>query len=287
MVTALLETSSELIGRHLTVGCSTGYMVEDRGDWPALVSTCAATSLAAAELSALSEDELPGSANISGGAPALPFDYISVHAPSKSLRASEPQRVDMLIALPTRVGAVVVHPDTLQDLTNWARLGSRLVLENMDSRKPGGRTTQELSPIFEALPRPGLASISPAPKEIDPDLHEAHRLLDRFGDRLRHVHLSSLDADNHHVSLTPADEELFASTLERCGDVPWILEAPPARGSPRRLEDFLDAYGPNAQHLRDARQLTASSLATKRDQLAQIALPPDASIVLFGSRPRN
>lgn len=57
-------------------------------------------------------------------------------------------------------------------------------------------------------------------------LEEGRALLDRFADRLRHVHLSSLDQDGHHVPLTGDDEELFTGLLERCRNVPWILEAP-------------------------------------------------------------
>ena len=40
-------------------------------------------------------------------------------------------------------------------------------------------------------------------------LEEGRALLDRFADRLRHVHLSSLDQDGHHVPLKGEDEELF------------------------------------------------------------------------------
>ena len=51
-------------------------------------------------------------------------------------------------------------------------------------------------------------------------------ILDRFGPRLRQVHLSSLDAQQHHVPLTEKHEAIFAPLLDRCRDVPWILEAP-------------------------------------------------------------
>jgi hypothetical protein len=49
---------------------------------------------------------------------------------------------------------------------------------------------------------------------------------------LRHVHLSSLSEDLHHVSLTDEDEELFSPVLRRCLDVPWIFEAPPETDDP-------------------------------------------------------
>lgn len=50
------------------------------------------------------------------------------------------------------------------------------------------------------------------------------------GDRLRHVHVSSLSPELHHMPLSEQDEELFRPFLERCMDVPWILEAPPRVG---------------------------------------------------------
>jgi hypothetical protein len=55
----------------------------------------------------------------------------------------------------------------------------------------------------------------------------ASELLDAFGSRLRHVHVSSLSGELHHVPLSEEDEALFLPVLERCLDVPWILEAPP------------------------------------------------------------
>ena len=54
----------------------------------------------------------------------------------------------------------------------------------------------------------------------------AQELLDRYACRLRHLHVSSLDAAGHHVSLRIDDEQAFRPILRRCRDVPWILEAP-------------------------------------------------------------
>ena len=61
---------------------------------------------------------------------------------------------------------------------------------------------------------------------IDPTLAQGHEILDRFGDRLRHLHVSALDAAHHHVALSAEQEERIRPLLERCRDVPWILEAP-------------------------------------------------------------
>jgi hypothetical protein len=214
---------------HHPVGASTGFLVEDRGDWPKLAERATALSPFTAELAALSETELPGLASyLMHDAGPLPFHYLSVHAPSKHLRMSEAKLVDTLARLPARVDAIVVHPDVIDDPAEYRRLGSRLVLENMDSRKAGGRTADELVPYFAALPAAGLCLDVAHARDVDPTLAGAHDLLDRYACRLRHLHVSSLDADGHHVSLRADDEEAFRPILRRCRDVPWILEAPPA-----------------------------------------------------------
>ena len=225
MPVAALTDRRPLLAHH-PIGASTGFFADDRGDWPRLAERAAALSPFTAELAALSEGELPGLvAHLSQDA-SLPFHYLSVHAPSKALRMAEAKLVDTLARLPVWVDAIVVHPDVIDDPMQYRRLGSRLVLENMDSRKAAGRTADELVPYFAALPAAGLCLDVAHARDVDPSLQGAHELLDRYASRLRHLHVSSLDADGHHVSLTEADEDTFRPVLRRCRDVPWILEAP-------------------------------------------------------------
>lgn len=226
MVPALLSPISPRMSPHLTVGCSTGFMHEQRGDWPELVRRAAAQAPFAVELAALSEPELPGLVRYLESGPSLPFLFTSVHAPSKQRRIPELDLVNMLDRLPRWIDAVVVHPDSIGDMRLYRALGRRLVIENMDPRKPAGQTAEELTPFFDELPEAGLCFDVAHAKAVDPTMEEGGRILDEFGDRLRHVHLSSLDENCHHVPLTKHDESLFASLLSRCRDVPWILEAP-------------------------------------------------------------
>jgi hypothetical protein len=215
---------------HHPLGASTGYMADRRGDWPALAWEALRTSVYAVELAALSEDELPALVEYLASGVDLPFRFVSVHAPSKHRKMSEAELVDALAALPCWIDAIVVHPDTIEDVSLYRRLGSRLAIENMDVRKSGGRTADELAPYFEALPDAGLCFDVAHAWAVDPTMEEGELLLDRFAGRLRHVHVSSLDATGHHVPLTPEHEDLFEHTLGRCLGVPWILEAPlPAR----------------------------------------------------------
>ncbi|MEA2467165.1 MAG: hypothetical protein QOJ57_1291 [Thermoleophilaceae bacterium] len=216
------------MSQHLTLGCSTGFMHESRGDWPRLVREAAAECSFAVELAALSEPELPGLVRYLEAGPSLPFLYVSVHAPSKQRRIPEVDLVGMLGRLPRSVDAVVVHPDAIGDPSLYRALGRKLAIENMDARKPDGQTVAQLEPLFGELPDAGLCFDVAHAKSVDATMAEGARILDAFGDRLRHVHLSSLDDNCHHVPLTEDDESIFAPLLSRCRDVPWILEAPPS-----------------------------------------------------------
>src|SRR3954462_9328549 len=226
MVPALLSPISTRMSPHLTVGASTGYMHEHRGDWPGLVRQAAAQSSFAVELAALSEPELPGLVRYLESGPSLPFLFVSVHAPSKHRRIAELDMVAMLERLPHFVDAVVVHPDAIGDPGLYRSLGRTLAIENRDARKPAGQTADELAELFDELPDAGLCFDVAHAKSVDPSMAEGERILDAFCRRLRHVHLSSLADDCPHVPLTERDELLFAPLLSRCRDVPWILEAP-------------------------------------------------------------
>ena len=84
-----------------------------------------------------------------------------------------------------------------------------------------------MAPLFDELPDAGFCLDVPHAWSVDPTMELAGELLDSYGARLGHVHLSSLSPGLHHVPLTVQDEELFSPTLKRCLDVPWIFEAPP------------------------------------------------------------
>jgi Xylose isomerase-like TIM barrel len=205
-------------------------MTDHRGNWPRLVSDALEVSSFAVELSALSEQELPSLIEFLSRETWLPFRYISVHAPSKGMSMPEQELARLLLELPSWIDAIVVHPDVIKDPESYIQLGRRLVIENMDDRKGNGRSAAELRQYFDALPEAGLCFDIAHAASVDETMEKAAEILDSFTSRLRHVHLSSLDGESHHVPLTRSDAARFAPLLDRCRDVPWLLEAPPPHG---------------------------------------------------------
>jgi hypothetical protein len=225
IVRRTLPAGHGLVGHHPT-GMSTGVFNHLRCSWPELVAEACNVSTYAVELSALSEDELPGLITYLAGKPRLPFRYVSVHAPVKNRELNDAEGARLLLQLPLWVRSIVTHPDALLEFAPYRELGTRLVVENMDDRKSTGRTGDELDEIFDELPDAGFCLDVAHAHSIDSTMGVADELLNRFRSRLRQVHLSSL-RHGRHSPPTEEDEQLFASILRRCRDVPWILEAQP------------------------------------------------------------
>jgi hypothetical protein len=95
-----------------------------------------------------------------------------------------------------------LHPDAIQDFALWRPFGSSLLIENMDRRKPCGRTVRELENIFELLPDACLCFDLAHARQVDTTMTSAHLILKRFGERLRQVHLSEVNTDSKHDRLS-------------------------------------------------------------------------------------
>jgi hypothetical protein len=216
----LLELNAGLVGP------STGYMVGARGDWPRLVAAAESCSLDVVELSALSARELPGLLRFLREDGTLPFGHVSVHGPSKGWDGSAGALVAALTAIPSQIDGIVMHPETLGEVEAFADPGSRLRLENMDTRKQDARTVEELARYFAALPAARFCFDIAHAQLHDPGMGLAHELLDAFADRLAEVHISSIERNGEHMPLRPGDAEAFLPVLARCVGVPWVLEAP-------------------------------------------------------------
>jgi sugar phosphate isomerase/epimerase len=149
-----------------------------------------------------------------------------VHAPVRDTPGHWPEVAAALQALPAAVRTVVVHPDLVgEDEAELLRpLGVRLCFENMDNQKADGRFPAELERVYALCPDAAFCLDVAHVWTHDPSMELAFELLDCFGERLRQVHLSGIEPDSQHRPTTFQDVARYAGAVERCGDVPVILE---------------------------------------------------------------
>jgi hypothetical protein len=204
----------------LNFGIATGAYVQERDDWDAAIQRAAREGWRYLELTALRRTRLDRLVDVAAATLAR-FDRVSLHAPTDVYTATD--LVDQIHRLDFR-GDVVLHPDVWND-DALAKLKSCAVFENMDVNKQYGRNVADLSEVFERFPEAGFCIDVAHVWTNDPSLALGHHLLDEFGQRLRQVHVSGIEADGTHRETTKADLELYGPLLTRCRSVPWLLEA--------------------------------------------------------------
>lgn len=208
------------------VGFSTGAVA--LGDFRLALSVLARFDTTALELSALREaelrpliDALPSLSDALGK-----YDFVSVHAPSRFDSVSEGDAVGLLSIAAEEGYPIIVHPDAIRDFDIWRRLGSSLCIENMDKRKPIGRTVEELRPVFDRLPEAVFCFDIAHARQVDPTMCVAMQLLREYGRRIRQVHVSEVDTQSHHRPVTLGVGLAFEKIrMDMPGDVPFIIES--------------------------------------------------------------
>jgi hypothetical protein len=182
------------------IGFSTGALAY--ADFLKGVSIIQAHHLRAVELSALREEELKPLINNLEGLELDSFDYISFHVPSKLKALDEQTVIELLRPVALRNWPLIVHPDIIQKFDRWASFGDLLCIENMDKRKPIGRTARELAVLFEKLPGASLCLDLGHVRQVDPTMSVALEVLERFGHKLRQLHVSEVNTNSQHDALS-------------------------------------------------------------------------------------
>jgi sugar phosphate isomerase/epimerase len=95
----------------------------------------------------------------------------------------------------------------------------------MDVMKRFGREVQDMAEVFERFPEAGFCLDVAHVWTNDRSLRLGFELLGAFGDRLRQLHVSGIDADARHRPTTAEDLQLYEPLLARCSHVPWVLES--------------------------------------------------------------
>lgn len=207
-----------------TIGFSTGALA--LGDFRQGLGMLEHEQVDAVELSALRASELDELlADVTKRLDEIrkQFRHVSVHAPTDF--KDEQLLVDQLQGIASRGVSIVVHPDVMQDLSLWKKLGSMLCIENMDSRKKTGRTAAELRRFFQGLPEARLCFDVGHARQVDSTMCEARRILAEFGDRLGQVHMSEVNGRGRHFSMSLTAKRSFHALAKLLSGVPVILEA--------------------------------------------------------------
>lgn len=154
------------------------------------------------------------------------FRYVSFHAPSKFNGEDDQEIREALSLVVERHVPIILHPDAISDWDIWRELGPLAVIENMDGRKPDGRTVEELLPVFDRLPEARFCFDIGHAWQIDPTMTLTQELLLAFADRLCEFHVSKVNELFNHEPLQVDSIKEFAPWLKRFPDVPIILETP-------------------------------------------------------------
>jgi hypothetical protein len=121
---------------------------------------------------------------------------------------------------------IILHPDTIHDVSRWTGFGSQLLIENMDRRKTDARDAKELCSWFEKLPEAGLCLDLAHAHQVDRTMTEAYRILRNFSDKVRQLHISELDSAGHHFPLSYGSIRAFSEVAALIPpNAPAILES--------------------------------------------------------------
>lgn len=210
-----------------SIGFSTGALFKEHLEKGVALS--AELRLPAIELSALRLRELPALLDFVRNHDLEGFAHVSVHTPTDFTASDEAEVAAALLrSVYDRQWLVVVHPDCIVDSKAWKPFGDRLCIENMDRRKPTGRTVAELEAIFERLPFARLCLDLAHARQVDTTMTEAYRIIRRFKDRIAQIHLSELTSASKHERLSDSAISSFREVAGYLPEVPVILESPVA-----------------------------------------------------------
>ena len=219
-----------------TLGIATGAFVDERDDWPRAIARAVRERWKAIELTAITERSYIALESFLRESPdaVAGFSRVSLHAPA--VLDSLPAAVADTLVRSQLAYDVVLHPDVLGGERALAGLGSHAVFENMDVNKAFGRETADLVEVFDRFPEAGFCLDVAHVWTNDRSLRLGIELLRAFGDRLRQIHVSGIDADGTHRPTTPDDLSLYEPLLSRCPHVPWVLESELVDGTRQALQ---------------------------------------------------
>lgn len=154
------------------------------------------------------------------------YSYVSFHAPSSFDSEQEKVLVNKLLEYLPHAWPVILHPDTIHDFSLWKPFRSQVAIENMDQRKLGGRTVEELASVFDRLPDASFCFDVGHARQCDTSMTEAYRMLNAFQRRLIQVHVSEVNSSSQHDPVSYAAQISFREVAGLIpADIPLIVES--------------------------------------------------------------
>jgi hypothetical protein len=232
------------------IGFSTGAVA--KGDFRRALGSLKKNHVRAVELSALREHELPELMRSLAQLDLREFAFVSVHAPTKFEDLNEREVISLLESAASLRLPIVVHPDTIHSPELWKPFRDLVLIENMDKRKPIGRTASELRAVFEILPEAALCFDVAHARQVDPTMTESAQVLREFKNRLREVHASGVSTRSIHAPISAAARFAYSSIAGLIPEtLPIILESPVDEAMiPDEINFARDAFSPWLERLR-------------------------------------
>lgn len=206
------------------IGFSTGALA--RSDYRQALRMLTGKDVNAVELSALRQEELKPIVEDLDNLDLRKFRYVAFHAPSSLDPALEVSAIQLLERVAARSWPIIVHPNAMYDPAAWAQFDALLCIENMDKRKPIGQTAADLGRIFDVLPRASFCFDIGHARQVDPTMSEATAILQVCRKRLKQLHVSEVNTQSKHDSLSLESMLAFqrvASLVPQ--DIPIIMES--------------------------------------------------------------
>jgi hypothetical protein len=201
------------------------------GDFATALTILRAAQLQCLELSALRISELEPLIAALPHIDISAYSYVSFHAPSSFSREEEAWVAERLYTGIPEQWPIILHPDTIFDVRHWIRFGKRLAIENMDRRKPIGRSARELEQIFKCLPEASLCFDVGHARQYDASMTEAFLILSRFAGKLVQIHISEVNSASQHDPISHGAQIAFQQVAAMIPDwVPVIIESRVAAG---------------------------------------------------------
>src|ERR1035441_3092199 len=169
------------------IGFSTGAVA--KADYRTALGALRRSHVRIVELSALRRWELPLLIADLQHLQLDEFEFVSFHAPSRFEAADEASVVHDLDRVAAAGIPIAVHPDVIFNSERWKPFGPLLFIENMDKRKPTGRTAADLAALFRVFPAARMCLDLGHARQVDPTMLEARLILEQHQDRLAQVHI--------------------------------------------------------------------------------------------------